>query len=111
MEPFTGAALDIGCRAYIGHIRAAPYRTAEGCEMVLDVRIVSESADDLLEIYALVEGQTLAYYRRREHWREMTHQLRIGPIAGRPTSVNLRVDLVNGATIWDTVEVPLAIPS
>ena len=62
-EPFGGAALEIGCRAYVRHVRVVPHRTAEGCELLVDVRVVSENADDPLELYARIEGVTLAYYR------------------------------------------------
>jgi hypothetical protein len=108
---FGGAALDIGCRAYICRVRVQRNRVAQGDGADLRIDVVSESADDPLEIYALVDGTNCGYLKLRDHQGETAHRLRLDDkVFGPATTAMLRVDLVNRATIWDTAEMTIESP-
>jgi hypothetical protein len=107
-EPFGGAALDIGCRAYIRRVQVRRLASVIGLELAVDV--VSENADDPLELYALIDGANCGYTKLREHLGDMTHQLRLDETAVDLSAPRtLRVDLINGATIWDTAELAISM--
>lgn len=109
--PFGGAALDIGCRAYIRRIRVQSFPNAAGREIVLDVSVTSENSSDRLEIYALVDGVNCGYLKLPEYRGTKTHAVRWHEPALKPgTPFTLRVDLVNVATIWETAEMRVSFP-
>jgi hypothetical protein len=107
---FGGAALLIGCRAFIRQIRVQTEQVADGYGLLASVEVVSEREDDPLELYALIDGQTVGYYKPAHVKRRTTHLFRLEDRAiPRGSSVTLRVDLVCGAVIWDTVEVAVSV--
>jgi hypothetical protein len=109
--PFGGAALDIGCRAYIQRVRIRSFPNVVAREVVLDVSVFSEDSNDRLEIYVLVDGVNCGYLKPHECGNEKTHIVRWDePIMESAVPFTLRVDLVNVATIWDTVEMRMSFP-
>jgi hypothetical protein len=108
--PFGGAALEIGCRAFIQQVRVQPHFVADGYGLLASVDVASEREDDPLELYALIEGQTVGYFRPDRVGRHLTHLFRLDDrVIPRGGTMTLRIDLVCGALIWDTAEATMTV--
>jgi hypothetical protein len=107
---FGGAVLLIGCRAFIGQVRVQPYAVTDGYGLLVSVDVTSEREDDPLELYVLIDGQTVGYFKPSPVERHMAHLFRLDdriiPCGG---VVTLRVDLVCGAVVWDAAEVAVPV--
>jgi hypothetical protein len=110
-ESFGGAVLEIGCPAYVRHVRVRPQRVQGGWVLPTDVDVAGEHEAGPLELYALIDGRTVGYQVLPSTDREATECFALDEniIPGGSTA-RLRIDLVCGAVIWDTVEVQLALP-
>jgi hypothetical protein len=98
-------ALEVRCRAYLRGVRASSHRAGGGWMVQVAGAVVSENPADQLELYVLLNGTTRDY-RRLESVQGESPFLFTAPIEDERAGagVSVRVDLVNGATIWHTVE-------
>jgi hypothetical protein len=91
----VGAVLEIGCRAFIQDVKIADKNVA--------VEVFSESADDPLELYVLIDGETHGYFGPFSTNGTLTQEFRVVDAEWKAGAV-VRVDLMCRSTIWDTVE-------
>jgi hypothetical protein len=98
-------ALEVRCRAYLREVQARPSCGPAGWVVHVAGSVVSEDPTDPLELYLLLGGQTQDYHRLQTDRLETPFRL-TAPVEGRRagSEVDVRVDLVNGATIWHTAE-------
>jgi hypothetical protein len=98
-------ALEVRCRAYLRDVRA--YAQPAECGWVVQVAgaVVSEHPADPLELYLLIDGKNRDYCQLQSDLPEMPFHF-VAAVEGKQAGerVTLRVDLVNGATIWHTIE-------
>lgn len=89
---FAGAMLEIGCRACIAAVNQT------GLDIVVEV--VSESTDDPLELYAMIDGESQGYRGPFHAAGSMVHAFRLE----EPPQATAKVDLVCRSVFWDSVE-------
>lgn len=92
---FVGAILEIGCRAFIQDVKV------DGNRVAIDVS--SESADDPLELYVLIDGETHGYLGPFSANGVLTHEFRMDGVDCKAGAA-VRVELICRSTIWDTIE-------
>jgi hypothetical protein len=104
-------ALEIRCRAYLRGVAARFCRRGDGSVVVVRGEVVSEDPSDHLELYALVDGRQ-AGYRRCPAARAVADFEFVMPVGDVDPGGNMtvRVDLVNVATVWHTVEQAVSGP-
>lgn len=91
----VGAFVEIGCRAFVENIHIARHR--------VKVWVASESADDPLELYVLIDGETHGYFGPFSTNGPLTHEFQFDEVEWK-VGARVRVDLICRSTIWDTVE-------
>jgi hypothetical protein len=103
--PFDGAILEIGCRAFIRNIRVQARRDDDRVVLLTAIDLASESADDPLELYALVNGETEGYLGPFSTNGLLTHEFHLNERRSLPReTAALRIDLICRSTIWDSYE-------
>jgi hypothetical protein len=104
-------ALEIRCRAYLRRVVARSSRRGEQSVIVVRGEVVRDQPSDHLELYALVDG-TQAGYRLCPADQAVTGFEFVIPAGGLSAGreMTVRVDLVNVATIWYTVEQVVSAP-
>jgi hypothetical protein len=90
-----GAILEIGCRAFIQDVKIDGSKVA--------IVVSSESADDPLELYVLIDGETHGYFGPFSTNDMLTQEFRVVDLEWKAGAV-IRVDLICRSTIWDTIE-------
>jgi hypothetical protein len=109
---FAGAYLEIGGRAYVQNVQVQPRRVGQGYGLLAMVDLVSEVADDPLEVYALIDGENFAYRGPLSFAGQVRNEFRIEDRdlpAG--LSVTVKIDLICRSTVWDSCELSVAIPA
>jgi hypothetical protein len=98
-------ALEVRCRAYLRGVRVYVHPTEVGWVVHVTGGVVSEHPADPLELYLLIDGKNHDYSRLQSDQWETPFQF-MAQVEGKQAGekVTVRVDLVNGATIWHTVE-------
>lgn len=108
--PWGEVALEIRCRAYLSGVKMNAKRAEDGLRVNIGGQVVTEELADPLELYVLINGANQAYERHHAIRAVSDFQFSLicePPKTGNPLDV--RVDLVNGATIWHTVERTVAV--
>jgi hypothetical protein len=98
-------ALEVRCRAFLRGVRAHCHPTEAGWLLQVTGSVIREHPGDLLELYLLIDGKNHDYCQLQGDDPEIPF-LFTAPIEGKSAGrrVTVRVDLVNGATIWHTTE-------
>src|SRR5205823_1841185 len=109
---FGGAILEIGCRAYVEQMQVHPHLVNGGYGIVVAVDLVSESADDPLELYTLIDGESYGYRGPLSIAGPVTLEFQLDERVLAPgANVTLRVELICRSTVWDVCEVSVTIPA
>jgi hypothetical protein len=110
-ESFKGAILEIGCRAYVEKVEFHSHPVNGGYSLSVEVRLLSESADDPLELYALIDGESYGYCGPLSLAGPVSHEFRLDERAfASGASVTLRIELICRSTVWDSREMSVTIP-
>ncbi len=110
VEELTGAgglwgevALEIRCTAFLRAVRAWLSRSGESVTLHVTGEVVGTSSRPL-DLYVLLDGSNLAYTTIQAAPAGQPFAIRAeGPASAR----SVRVELVDAATVWYTVEQPL----
>jgi len=107
---FEGAILEIGCRAYIQIVRCHSLPVNGVFALAVAIDLMSESADDPLELYALIDGESYGYRGPLEIAGLTTYEFRLDERTFT-TGANalLRIELICRSTVWDAVELNVTI--
>jgi hypothetical protein len=102
---FGGAVLEIGCRAYIDNVRWHSFSVNGALALAVAVDVMSESADDPLELYVLIDGESYGYRGPLAIAGLTTHEFRLDERTFTVgANVLLRIELICRSTVWDAVE-------
>jgi hypothetical protein len=107
---FDGAILEIGCRAYIDNVRWEPNPVNGAYALAVAVDVMSDSADDPLELYALIDGESYGYRGPLAIAGLTTLDFRLDERTFTTgASVLLRIELICRSTVWDAIELNVTI--
>jgi hypothetical protein len=101
-------ALEVRCRAFLRGVRAVGHPVDAGWHVQATGAVIRDQPGDPLELYLLIDGKHQGYSQLPNHTLEMPFRLS-GPVEGVPAGgrVTVRVDLVNRATIWHTMDLQI----
>jgi hypothetical protein len=98
-------ALEVRCRAYLRGVRASAHPAEAGWVVRVVGAVISERSADPLELYLLIDNRVQDYQKLQgDQWETPFNLAAPVEFSRAGDRVTVRVDLVNGATIWHTVE-------
>jgi hypothetical protein len=100
-------ALEVRCRAFLRHVRAAAEPLAGGGAVRVEGDVVSECPADPLEVYLLVGRQCRDYLKVGD--RPVTPFALTWAGDGPTDGGTVRVELVCGAVVWHVVELAVGL--
>jgi hypothetical protein len=105
-------ALEIRCAAFLRNVRSSLVPEGQACRLQLTGEVAGEH-DRPLELYALLNDATVVYRLvhsspRGEPFHLLSEAMDLATVTSRPNTV--RLDLVDGAVCWYTVEQLLPSP-
>ncbi len=103
-------ALEVRCRAYLRGVRAIAQPAEVGWVVQVGGMVVRECLTDPLELYLQLDGRNQDYLALQSDQRETPFHFWAPVEHGHGRGeVSVRVDLVNGAVLWHTEEVVVAL--
>ncbi len=102
-ELFGEVALEIRCTAFLRGLRT--WNTTAGNKVYLHIAgEVAGYCEGPLELYAVLDRRNIAYQQVQIRATGVPFQMDCDPVAAEPGAHTLRVDLVQGPTVWHMVE-------